>query len=90
MQMCYLVKILKNNLKRIKKIITRSSFYKELITFLNLNKYIKLYDWSHHELIVYPSIYEGVSFPVIEVIRYVKPVLISTNTTMEEIIDEQN
>jgi hypothetical protein len=39
---------------------------------------------------VYPSIYEGVSFPIIEVIKYGKHVLISTNITMEEIIDEQN
>jgi hypothetical protein len=89
MQMCYLVKISKNN-QKIKKIIIRLSFYKELITFLNLNKYIKLYDRLHHELMVYPSIYEGVSFTIIEVIKYGKHVLIITNITMEEIIDEQN
>jgi glycosyltransferase involved in cell wall biosynthesis len=94
------IKILieKYNLKRIKIIITRSSFYKELITSLNLNEYIKLYDWIRHEdlkylytiskLVVYPSIYEGVGFPVIEAIRYGKPVLISANTAMGEIVNE--
>ena len=84
--------------KKIKIIITGAGYYKELINSLNLNNYIKLYDWILHEdlkylytiskLIVYPSIYEGVGFPVIEGIMHLKPVLISANTAMEEIINE--
>jgi glycosyltransferase involved in cell wall biosynthesis len=94
------IKILldKYNMKRIKIIITRASYYKELVDSLNLNNYVRLYNWIQHEdlkylyviskLIVYPSIYEGVGFPVIEGIMHCKPVLISANTAMEEIINE--
>jgi len=84
--------------KKIKVIITRSKYYSDIIKKLDLEKEIMLYDWIPHDelnylyylskIIVYPSLYEGVGFPVIEAIQHGKPVLISANTAMTEIIDE--
>jgi len=56
----------------------------EWINFEDMKYFYKL-----ASLVIYPSLYEGVGFPVIEAIFNKKPVLISKGTAMCEIINNE-
>jgi|GEM_PF-936116 Glycosyltransferase len=97
----YALKILveKYYFTNFKCIITRASSYYGFIQKLNLSEHVITLEWINFEdmkyfyklasLVIYPSLYEGVGFPVIEAIFNKKPVLISKGTAMCEIINNE-
>jgi glycosyltransferase involved in cell wall biosynthesis len=84
--------------KNIRLIATRALIYKSYATKYKLEGVVDLYDWIDNndlhylylvsDLVIYPSLYEGIGFPVIESICFNKPIIIYYNSPMADLVND--